>query len=146
MKIGFTGTRQGMTQEQKKSLLELIQRKTINLSQPCKFHHGDCIGADAEAAEIAQGMGNLWIVCHPPIKTEHRAFYEFFEEMRKPKSHFARNRDIVNETNLLIACPKYLEPITAKTMGGTAYTVNYAKKTGKPVYVIFPNGSIEEMK
>ena len=44
MKIGFTGTQKGMTHHQLIKLLdELCSYSNIEL------HHGDCIGADAQA-------------------------------------------------------------------------------------------------
>lgn len=43
MKIGFTGTRHGMTNQQKNQFFKII----INLNDLKEFHHGDCIGADA---------------------------------------------------------------------------------------------------
>jgi hypothetical protein len=45
--IGFTGTRQGMTAEQKSALRNLLDGGAGD------FHHGDCIGADSEAHGIA---------------------------------------------------------------------------------------------
>lgn len=138
--VGFTGTRHGMTAEQLAAFAELLANADGD-----QFHHGDCVGADAEAAKIAYDLG--WqIICHPPEKTEHQANTTFHraDNRRQPKSHFARNRDIVNESDLLIACPQYMEPITPATMGGTAYTVNYARKQGKPVWIVRPDGSVEK--
>ncbi len=113
------------------------------------FHHGDCIGADDDAANIASDirtedeLGGWKIVCHPPVKDEYRAHNPHADETRPPKTHFARNRDIVSECDILIACPQYTEPITYDTHGGTAYTVCYARKMGKPVIVIRPDGTLE---
>jgi hypothetical protein len=47
MKIGFTGTRKGMSQHQK----EQFVLKMFELD-PSEFRHGDCEGADAEAHDI----------------------------------------------------------------------------------------------
>jgi hypothetical protein len=43
MKVGFTGTRKGMTPQQRVAFAELV----ITL-RPTQAHHGDCVGADAE--------------------------------------------------------------------------------------------------
>ena len=144
MKIGFTGTRNGMTAEQKAALVAMLIPEAV---EPCEerhqFHHGDCIGADYEAAGIAYYNG-FRVICHPPIDITRRAYFGINAEDRKPKSHFARNRDIVDESDMLIATPQYMGPITKDTKGGTAYTVNYARKVGKPVWIVRPDGSIEK--
>lgn len=147
MKIGFTGTRHGMTSEQMGAFSQFMS-EVFPLTE---FHHGDCVGADDEAANIMSDIrsnsdmdARRWkIVCHPPADETHRAFNEHYDEMREPKTHFARNRAIVDECDMLIAAPQYAEPITQTTRGGTAYTVTYARKKGKKVYVIRPDGTIE---
>ena len=59
--------------------------------------------------------------------------------MSAPKSFFARNRDIVDETDIWIATPA-----TKKEMGGTWYTINYSHKQKKHRVIVYPDGSIEE--
>jgi hypothetical protein len=44
MKIGFTGTRNGMTSQQKK----VITRFEIFTTKVLEAHHGDCPGSDAD--------------------------------------------------------------------------------------------------
>lgn len=147
MNIGFTGTRIGMTSHQCGEFYNVLS----NLEDfVASFHHGDCIGADDAAANIFDDWrnepgegGEMRVVCHPPVDDTHRAFNPHADETREPKTHFARNRDIVDETELLIACPQYMDPITKDTQGGTAYTVNYARKRGKPVWIVRPDGSVE---
>lgn len=139
MKIGFTGTRRGMTDAQRQVFAELIVRL-----KPTEFHHGDCVGADDQAASVvARSVSGVRIVVHPPVDESLRAFNGGLRCMmvvRPPRTHLARNRDIVNETDCLIACPLEMEH---QPRGGTWYTVDYAAKVGRLTYVVWPDGRIE---
>ena len=134
MRIGFTGTRDGMTEQQKDTLRALLP---VTDQSVC-LHHGDCVGADAEAHDIAKAMG-CRIITHPPIDEALRAF-KAADECRKPKSYLARNKDIVYESDHLIAAPKnYGE----QRSGGTWWTVRFARGRKKRVYIIRPDGRVE---
>ncbi len=132
MHIGMTGTRDGMTKSQGGAFIMLMSR--LN---PTYLHHGDCIGADADAHELAKAMSVPSIV-HPPSDSSLRAFKESIE-VREEKGYFARNRDIVNESEVLLGFPKLL----VETKGGTWYTINYGRRTkGTEVYIIYPDGEV----
>ena len=135
MKVGFTGTRKGVTQPQWEAL-EQVLLSLPNVAD--EFHHGDCVGADAEADEVAHDLG-LYVVIHPPVDEALRAFCRYADETRPAKTHFARNRDIVNETEALVATPGTMEE---EAFGGTWYTINYARKRGKPIVIVWPDGSV----
>lgn len=145
MNIDFTGTRNGLTNEQKAALWPLIATDPLGC-----FHHGACVGADEDAAVIASKFDLLNIVAHPG-KSAHGGVNEHLSQKAldvshhvcPTKTHFARNREIVDDCTVLIACPGYNAPITNSTQGGTAYTVNCARKRGKPVLIVRPNGSVE---
>lgn len=136
MKVGFTGTQKGMTQKQKMEFARLI----LDL-YPSEFHHGDCIGADDEAHRIVRFFDfhhqksprQLRIIIHPPIKNSKRAFCG--GEALLPKDYLSRNHDIVNSTDLLIACP---ESNKEETRSGTWATVRYARKKKKEIRIIYP--------
>lgn len=139
MIIGFTGSRHGMTDYQAVIFEGFIGKVD-------SFHHGGCQGCDVQAARIVSKAFLIKprIVCHPgPVNDPCQEESGVDDEKREPKTHFARNRDIVNECDELIATPNYMDSITPDTRGGTAYTVNYARKVGKRVTIILPNGSIE---
>jgi hypothetical protein len=141
--IGFTGTRNGMTAAQFDTLTRLLNAMLDGRPhKSVQFHHGDCIGADEQAASAAWGR-NAFIVCHPPEDEKLRAFSPYIHETRERKSHLASNRDIVNECDVLIGTPPYQAIIAKETKGGTAYTVNYAVKMGKPALVVYPDGSVD---
>ena len=144
MKYGFTGTRIGMTRAQ----IEAFETFISELDVFTEFHHGDCVGADDDAADIVSDalensdpeMRNVSIVVHPPINDAHRAYNGGHDADREPKTYFARNRDIVNETDVLVAAPC---DMTDQPKGGTWMTIHYAMKVGKPVIIIWPDGRVE---
>ncbi len=130
MKIGVTGTRSGMNTLQIEAVHEYLSQFDPTDTE---LHHGDCVGVDAEVAEMAKLLG-MRVVCHPPEKNELRAFFDS-DETRDPLSYFARNRNIVDETDELLVVP-YQD--SHQPHGGTWYTHDYAKKKRKNTVVFFP--------
>lgn len=134
-KIGFTGTQRGMTVQQKRKLRELLWDYD-------ELHHGDCIGSDDEAHDIALGHG-LRIVVHPPSIPTKRAFRTSFHEIRPEQHYNTRNHNIVDETSELIATPAEFEE---QLRSGTWATIRYAVKQGKKVTIIFPDGFVRTLR
>lgn len=156
MKIGFTGTQAGMTDEQALTFASLfrldvhvrakLQGEMETPGDKLEFHHGDCIGADSSAHDIVRditGPGRfdgIPIIVHPPINQSKRAFTIGHSE-RQPKPYLERNHDIVDECDLLIACPK---GFTEELRSGTWATIRYAIKSKKPVIIILPSGEVSQ--
>lgn len=141
MKIGFTGTQQGMTDIQKDKLKEYLMSLsnmfTSDIFEACEFHHGDCIGADDQAGCIAYDIGYI-VVTHPPINESKRAFSAY--DIQLPaKPYLDRNHDIVDECEVLIATPKEQGEVLRS---GTWATIRYARSKGKRVIKITPDGEI----
>lgn len=133
MRIGFTGTREGLTPGQQTSLIATLAELDAEWG-----HHGDCVGADADFHEACRHAG-MKVKIHPPVKDDLRAFCEG-DEQTSPKAYLTRNRDIVNETELLIVCPKEM---SQQAKGGTWYTFGFAKAIAKkPFILIWPDGSV----
>ena len=132
--IGFTGTRNGMTMTQKHILGDgLFWLRSFAE----EFHHGDCVGADEEAASLAKGFG-YQIVGHPPDERGARAFFQ--SDISLPeKPYLERNHAIVDATQILIACPFEVEEVLRS---GTWATIRYANQSNKPIVVISPNGTL----
>jgi hypothetical protein len=132
LKLGFTGTQNGMSIQQMKSLRILLEEL-----KPFEFHHGDCIGADEESHDI---VSTFWksavIVIHPPDIDKKRAFCRGHLVLQ-PKPYLERDRDIVDATDVLVAAPK--DENTEEVRSGTWYTVRYARKQDKRV-IILPRG------
>lgn len=146
MKVGFTGTRSGMTAEQKATVLRLLTEL-----KPDTVHHGDCLGADSDFADICAALiPRPWIIAHPGESAkgganELRAFNANNDEVMPVRTHFARNREIVKALrdigDTLIATPFQSE---RQTNGGTWYTVDFAEKQAKRVVIVWPNGTTNE--
>jgi hypothetical protein len=130
MKIGVTGTREGANDKQLKQVAEYL----MSLGSGHELHHGDCRGVDVQIAAIAKHLG--WrIVCHPPELTEQQGFFGG-DEVRAKKGYMERDRNIVEETELLIVVSLQDK---WQPKGGTWYTHDYAKKKGKSVKIFYPN-------
>ena len=136
MILGFTGTRIGMTLEQKETVSTFINRPSASFEE---VHHGDCVGADAAMHDIAVASG-LKTVGHIPSNPELRAFCEFDETMPE-KAYLTRNRAIVHACDILLATPGEMKE---QTRGGTWYTISYARMLKKPLIIVWPDGSITE--
>lgn len=128
MKVGITGTREGMTAWQEQEV-----RKVLSELRGDSFHHGDCSGVDVQAAAIAKSLGYT-IVCYPPKSTETQGFFGG-DIVHEPAGYLQRDRAIVDACDVLLVVPKQME---WQPKGGTWYTHDYAKKTGKPFSVIWP--------
>lgn len=134
--IGFTGTQQGMTASQLEELTDYLARAKVYADikhlRPV-FRHGDCIGADDEAARTARWLG-YYIIAHPSTIEKKRA-YSNANETLKAKPPLERNRDIVDLSHYMVATPKE-EQETLRS--GTWATIRYARKCGKPPHIIPP--------
>ena len=129
IKFGFSGTRRGMSQFQKDFLFGLLQDKAG------EFHHGDCVGADSEAHDIATALGYK-VYVHPPLDESLRAYKT--GAVQYPKLPYkVRNKNIVEKTVVLLAFP-----LEFNGRGGTWNAIEWAKRLGRQFYICLPNGEI----
>ena len=130
MIVGFTGTRHGMTDGQCECVVDMLE-----MLKCTEFHHGDCVGADSQAAHLVRLMDNIKIVCHPPIKAVYRAHVPLRPQDIKleAKEYIERNHDIVDACeHLLIAPNSNIEQLRS----GTWATYRYAVACGRPTTMI----------
>lgn len=130
--VGFTGTQRGMTPNQ----LSVVR---FYLDGYTWLHHGDCIGADAQAHQAARRKG-LKIHRHPPDNPSKRAFCDFNKD-DDPYPYLDRNHNIVNWSSLLIAGPGEFEE---QLRSGTWATIRYARKTKTQRIIVFSDGTISD--
>lgn len=138
MDVGFTGTQRGMTVEQWNTLCRML-----NVRAPGTLHQGDCLGSDHHAVGAACLLRHqhgvvFRIICHPPDNSSKRAF-AFADEVRPALPYLTRNKNIVHACQELIATPYEADE---QLRSGTWSTVRYARRLGKPVHVILPDGSV----
>jgi len=141
MKLGFTGTSDLMQIAQRQALHRFI----LDLPDLTQFHHGDCISADQAAHDFVEFCTLSHIVIHPPNNPRARAnCYKYSNQkyritVLKPKPYLERNHDIVDATEELLACPRAR---FEQQRSGTWATIRYARKRGKNITLILPDGSI----
>lgn len=126
MIAGFTGSRNGMSEKQCQELREkFIEFKITEL------HHGCCKGADKQAHIIARNIG-LIIIGHPGLKMYLSDIVLDCDRTWRQKPFLDRNRDIVDDSEILFVGPDGPEKIRS----GTWATKRYAQKVNKPFYIL----------
>ena len=133
MKVGFTGTQDGMTDDQVTLIVEIVSE----LTEMAEMHHGDCIGADEQFFTIVRTLlPDVQITGHLPEDESKRAFCESDVEC-KPLPYLDRNKNIVAEADVLFVIPK---GSNETLRSGTWATVRHARKVGVPRAIIWPDG------
>jgi hypothetical protein len=130
--VGVTGARTMRPEAQINRLRQFLRENVVDI-----MHHGDCIGADAQMAAEFERAG-AFVCAHPPVDEKYRAFYPS-DRVEPAREYLQRNRDIVNESELLIALPRGFET----QRSGTWSTVRYAVQQGIPVIIWYPYGQEE---
>lgn len=134
MKIGFTGTRKGMTDIQKHGVEYQLWLLTYHITEFSEVHHGDCVGADVDFHYMAIGK-HIPITIHPSnLRT--RAYCQGAVLVHEPKPPLVRDHDIVDSVDVMIATPAQDREILRS---GTWATIRYAKKVGRVIHIIYPN-------
>lgn len=138
LRVGFTGTRGGMSKPQLESCRALLT-SWMTLDQHRSLAHGDCVGADSQADYMARSL-NYNIIIHPPLDPKLQAnCYKPGDQMMDRQEYHVRNTAIVHSCERLIATPKSMDRVT----GGTYFTMVYARKVESiRLYVIQPDGVI----
>lgn len=143
--VGFTGTRHGFMPRQREAFLDSINGLIGAWGSPDKlvFHHGDCIGADAQAHAMARELG-IPVVVHPPINPKTRAFCTGYADIWIEKEYHERDTDIVLSSHTMYAVPETRYELPGS---GTWWTVHYAEQLVPTqqmiVCMIWPDGELE---
>lgn len=136
LRVGFTGSRKGVSAEQRARLAEVL---AVLGASRAELHHGVCVGADEEAHRLGRKYGYR-VVGHPPKEQALRSQLPYhYDEEREAKTYLARDMDIVVETHVLVACPGAARQ--AAWRSGTWATIAMAQKLGRPIFVVLPDGT-----
>jgi len=141
MNLGFTGTRDGLGEKQNAGLFIIVHKLKDDLKIK-EIRHGGCKGGDTSFHLMLPPQYNNKIFIHPGDIQQ----FEFWNiqdgsfKVFEPRPYLERNKDIVNPSDIMIVCPNgYKEKIRS----GTWSTYRYAKKRGKKIIIIYPNGSVK---
>lgn len=155
MKLGFTGTQNGMNKFQEDEFLKLLHKYN-----PDEFHHGDCIGADKQSHflfidwHLQNNTEARSIIIHPPSLAGKMAFcgviaryveglqnrmenaeHKLTIKMLESFPYLERNQHIVDAIDIMVATPKELEHTLRS---GTWATIRYSWRQKKQTFVIPP--------
>jgi hypothetical protein len=144
--LGFTGTRRGMKCAQFVSVQRLV--KTLHYSD---VHHGGCYGADFEFHEMmlkeqrAQLRSRIYVHPGKGLDDQSRHFQSdspYWKHniiVMPEQNNLVRDRMIVNEIDVLIACP---DSSKEKVRSGTWFTVRRAREAKLMIFIVYPDGKI----
>lgn len=135
--VAFTGSRKGPTQGQRNSIRRFIE-SFAREDRDSIIIHGGAVGVDSAVHGIAMKAG-LWVEIYPGPHTSVDIL-ETPAIIHKRAPYLERNHTMVDRCNWVIAVPYEAEE---QVRSGTWATVRYARKQDVPVYMIWPDGSIE---
>jgi len=95
------------------------------------FHHGDEKMSDCEAAAIAKSFGYK-IAVHPPTDKFSVGNWQG-DHMYEALPYLERNREIVNQSAVIIAAPRFM---AEEVRSGTWMTIRYARKLDRPITIL----------
>jgi hypothetical protein len=138
--VTFTGTRLGMTAEQKfavQTLLAELGAETV--------HHGACSGSDRQFHAIAGEFA-----CHRELHpcTEEQKVWADYNASQTDVVHpvdpdaIGRNRRMVDRSQTVISTPSGGKEL--RRGSGTWATMRYSRLKKRTLYVVWPSGKVSE--
>jgi predicted Rossmann fold nucleotide-binding protein DprA/Smf involved in DNA uptake len=140
-RVGFTGTRNGLTPAQKQSLEAVIVE--MDAYEPGELHHGGCRGADVEAHQMVLAYKGWTVVVHPAdfVRPPVAALVNGpYVTILPPAPPLKRNRRIVESCGTLIACP---DGNAERVRSGTWMTIRHARRMHRDILIVYPSGLTE---
>jgi hypothetical protein len=151
--LAFSGTQPrkdldglGMTAVQRAVVANLLVE-----IHPDAVRHGDCVGSDAEFAELVHDLFACPQVVHPgfppgrPADFSRRAYvnrrWPNEVEVLPSMEFLKRNEHMVQACSHFLATPGQMKEIDRS---GTWSTVRKARHYARPRWIVYPDGSIGE--
>ena len=139
--VGFTGSKQGMTNFQEKTVDTLLAELKANGYKYAR--HGMCVGSDAIFNRLAK-LRFYWTIGHPGVdadgQVKHRSTCSV-DQLTPEHPFLIRNRHIVDRSHAMLATPGQNREVTRS---GTWATIRYARARRIPLYLIYPDGHIAQ--
>jgi hypothetical protein len=142
--VGFTGSRHGMTDSQKRIVYKLLRDWDLwNYgSEINKAHNGGCIGSDEEFEEICDELdipSIRWPANNVALKYVSQKEPKVSTIIYSSRASLERNGLIVLNSHRLIATPRG----SYNPRSGTWYTIHHAVEANKRVYLIQEDGLVD---
>lgn len=135
--VGFTGTRRGLTKAVDYALRDVFSDLQGVMA------HGCCAGADRQAHAIWRAaQRRIEPFRHPGDLSQYqwaRNVWWRGEILFNVIPHLQRNKVIVDRCGVLVAAPGEAQ---GQLRSGTWSTIRYARRVGRPVIMVLPNGSV----
>lgn len=134
VKIGFTGNRHGLTLEQKEQIKLILDTYTNII-----VSHGDCVGSDTDFHKLCvdhrtnNPNKTIIIQIFPPNNSTLRA-YNQADILADEKPYLERNKDIIKNSSILIACP--IDKNNEELRSGTWSTIRQARKNNLFIHLL----------
>lgn len=142
MILAFTGARTGLTDTQRLSLRVVLADPAFRHGT---LHNGVAVGADEACLLEADALGSpalhMWPASHARWRFALAVQFDWrglctVHGVRPP---LVRNRLMAEAAQVLVACPDGPE----RQRSGTWSTVRHARKLGRTVVIVWPDGRIE---
>ena len=133
MILGFTGTRDGLTVEQARTIDGLLEDWS-----PARLVHGGAPGADVETHSLARALRiPVDVYPAPDGPVPLTVVLDDDVTLHPPAPPLDRNRTIVAVSDRLLAAPR--RPVE-ELRSGTWATIRYARRRGIPIVIVRPDG------
>jgi hypothetical protein len=140
LRVGFTGSRAGMTTLQWAEFEGLF--KFLCVDRNIWWHDGVCLGADEQAHKVVQKVAThgLQTIGHPCNLKKWQADLDY-DQLRDERPPLVRNKKIVEQVDLMFAAPQEFDEV--KIGSGTWATIRYTRRKKKPLIIVWPDGTTE---